>query len=68
MAFRNDGRNLEWPHPAQRREHWPQRHAGAEPDETKLSLDDTLRELAVTILGFVAAIVVIAAAVSALHG
>ena len=68
MAFRNDDRNFEWPHPAQRREHWPQRRSSDEPDETKLSLHATLRELAVTILGFVGVIVAIVAAVSALHG
>jgi len=68
MAFRNDDRNFDWPNPAQRREHWPQRLAGAEPDENKLALSDTLRELAVTILGFVGVILAIVALVSALYG
>ena len=64
MAFRNDDRNFEWPQPGHHRANWPQRHAGDEQDDTKLSLNDTLRELAVTVVGFVGVIVLIVALVS----
>ncbi len=68
MAFRNEDQNFQWPRSPQGREHWPQRRASVEPDETKLSLSDTLRELTVTILGFVAVIALIIAAVDFFHG
>jgi len=66
MVFRSGNEDFGRPLPARNREDWPQR-AGREPDENSLSLSDTLRELAVTILGFVGVIVLIIAAVSYFH-
>ena len=67
MAFRSDDQDFRWPppggHPHQQ-EHDRFAHSDA---AESLSLHDTLRELGVTLAGFVGVILLIAAAVSALH-
>jgi hypothetical protein len=68
MAFRSDSREESLPLPGQS----PAPRRRAHPDEddagSSLSLSDTLRELAVTIVGFVGVIVLIIAIVDAFHG
>lgn len=65
MAFRSDDQDYRWPRPGERPE---QQHEVARGDAAdSLSLGDTLRELAVTIAGFVGVIVLIIVVVSALH-
>lgn len=69
MAFRSDDQDYRWSPQDHRR---GERQSGAGQDEDastdSLSLHDTLRELAVTIAGFVGVIVLIVAVVRALHG
>lgn len=70
MAFRSDDQDYRWlsgrggasPRPDQRHE-----LAGSDSADS-LSLHDTLRELAVTIAGFVGVILLIVTAVKFLHG
>ena len=67
MAFRSDDQDYGWPPAGQDRD-GRQRQASQDRDvPDSLSLQDTLRELAVTIAGFVGVIVLIIAVVSALH-
>jgi hypothetical protein len=65
MAFRSDDQDYRWP---SRGRGPDDRHSRASQDRDvstdSLSLQDTLRELAVTIVGFVGVIVLIIAAVS----
>ena len=67
MAFRSDDQDYRWPRPGSP----PQLQHGhefARSDAAEsLSLRDTLRELAVTIAGFVGVIVLTIAMVRALH-
>ena len=67
MAFRSDDQDFRWPpsggHPQEQEKRELARGDAGE----SLSLPDTLRELAVTIVGFVGVILLIAAAVNALH-
>jgi hypothetical protein len=68
-AFSSDDQNRRWPLPGQNPAA-PRRRARSDEDEAALSrsLADTLRELAVTIVGFVGVIVLIIAIVSAFRG
>lgn len=68
MAFRSDNREESLPLPGQSPA--PRRRARPDEDDAggSLSLSDTLRELAVTIVGFVGVIVLIIAIVDAFHG
>jgi hypothetical protein len=69
MAFRSDDQDYRWPHPGHgRRDQQGQADRDQEASHGSLSLSDTLRELAVTILGFVGVIVLIIAAVSYFRG
>ena len=66
MAFRHDEQDYRWPfagHGGDGRHH----QTVETPDENSLSLKDTLRELTVTIIGFVGVIILITAVVSYLH-
>ena len=66
MAFRSDDRDFRWP-PCGSFPQQQQQHALAHRDAgERLSLPDTLRELAVTILGVVGVILVVTTVVSAL--
>ncbi|HLI19501.1 MAG TPA: hypothetical protein VKV32_00175 [Stellaceae bacterium] len=65
MVFRDDDRHYRWP--------LPNRSASGgetarEDAATSLSLKDTLTELALTVIGFAAVILLITAAVGALYG
>ena len=63
MAFRSDDQDYRWP---RRGDQPQQRQELARSDAAEsLSLPDTLRELAVTIAGFVGVILLIIAAISA---
>ena len=68
-AFRSEEQDYRWPLPGQNP---AERRKRARPDEddaaSSLSLSDTLRELAVTIVGFVGVVVLIIAIVSAFRG
>lgn len=65
MAFRSDDQDYRWAPPG---DHPQRRHEPARSDAAdSLSLGDTLRELAVTVVGFVGVILTIIAAVSAFH-
>ena len=65
MAFRSDDQDYRWSHRSDPRQ---QQHELARGDATEsLSLRDTLRELALTVAGFVGVIACIIAVVSALH-
>jgi len=65
MAFRSDDQDYRWP---RRGDQPQQRQELARSDAAEsLSLPDTLRELAVTVAGFVGVILLIIAAVSAFH-
>ena len=65
MAFRSDDQDYRWPPQGAGRNRQPE---GVRSDSgDSLSLHDTLRELAVTIIGFVGVIVLITAIVSALR-
>jgi hypothetical protein len=67
MAFRSDDQDYRWPPQGHGRDD-RQSRASEDPDvSTELSLQHTLRELAVTIVGFVGVILLIIAAVSAFH-
>lgn len=68
MVFRDDDQYVNWPPPPGQPRRFSMRHAWREQDEQRLSLRDTLRELMVTILGFVGAIALITAAVRFFHG
>lgn len=68
MGFRSEDQDYRWPRPSdhpQPREHHARAHSDA---GESLSLPDTLREVAVTIVGFGGVILLIAAVVRALHG
>jgi hypothetical protein len=65
MAFRSDDQDDRWSRPGDRlQQHQEPAHSDA---VDSLSLHDTLRELAITVAGFVGAILLIIAAVSAFH-
>jgi hypothetical protein len=66
MALRSDDQDFRWPRPGGPPRH-EQRHELSLDAADELSLRATLRELAVTIAGFAAAIVLTMAAVSALY-
>ncbi len=67
MAFRSDDQDYRWPPSGHGRDD-RQRQASQDRDVSEsLSLQETLRELAVTIAGFIGVIVLIIAAVSALR-
>ena len=66
MAFRSDDQDFRWPSPGHGQDDRQSRAGrGHDASHESLSLGDTLRELAVTILGFVAVIVLLIAVVSA---
>jgi hypothetical protein len=64
MAFRSDDQDYRWPRPGAGRTARPD-HSRSD-SSNSLSLQDTLRELAITIIGFVGVILLITAVVSAL--
>jgi hypothetical protein len=70
MAFRSEDQDYRWPSGRGGAGHHPdQRHELARGDSAdSLSLRDTLRELAVTVAGFVGVILLIVTAVKFLHG
>jgi hypothetical protein len=65
MAFRSDDQDYRWPRPG-RGQSGASRDQDAPSDP--LSLQDTLRELAVTIVGFVGVIVLITVVVTYFRG
>jgi len=67
MAFRSDDRDYRFPSAGRGRDDRPSQ-ADREASDNSLSLGDTLRELAITIAGFVGVIVLITVAVKFLHG
>ncbi|HEY1506799.1 MAG TPA: hypothetical protein VGF92_21025 [Stellaceae bacterium] len=64
MAFRSDDQDYRWPSDRLRQRDEQTRGDTAD----SLSLHDTLRELAITIVGFVGVILLIVTAVKFLHG
>jgi hypothetical protein len=62
MAFRSDDQDYRWPRPGDRPQ--PQEGSARRDAADELSLRATLRELAVTIAGFVGAILLIIAMIS----
>jgi hypothetical protein len=66
MAFRSEDQDYRWPLPG----HQPDlRHEHAQSESSdSLSLQDTLRELAITVAGFVGVILLITTAIKFLHG
>ncbi len=69
MAFRSDDQDYRWPSSGHRQDDRQGRAShDREASSDSLSLQDTLRELAVTIVGFVGVILLITAVVSAFHG
>ena len=67
MAFRSDDQDFRWPRPRGNRQDQEHPELARSDAGESLSLHDTLRELAVTIAGFVGVILLITAAVGALH-
>jgi hypothetical protein len=69
MAFRSDDQDYRWRSAGHGRDD-RQGRAGhdREVSSDSLSLQDTLRELAVTVVGFIGVVVLITALVSAFHG
>ena len=66
VAFRSDDRDYRWPLPGQNpAERRGRAHSDEDDTASSLSLSDTLRELAVTVIGFVGVVVLIIALVSA---
>jgi hypothetical protein len=66
MAFRSDDQDYRWAPPRHGRDDQSRASADQDMSLDSLSLQDTLRELAVTVGGFVGVIVLIIAVVSAL--
>jgi hypothetical protein len=66
MAFRSDDQDYRWPYSGQRPEQRDDLARDDVPDS--LSLYDTLRELAVTVAGFIGVILLITTALKFLHG
>jgi hypothetical protein len=66
MAFRSDDQDYRWPRPGRHPDQPPELARGESSES--LSLYDTLRELAVTVAGFIGVIVLIVTAVKFLHG
>ena len=65
MALRRDDQDYRWPRSSERPQPRDEQARGEVADG--LSLQDTLRELAVTVAGFVGVIVLVIAAIGALH-
>lgn len=68
MALRSDDQDFRWPPPGGDPQQQNHRELARGDAGESLLLPDTLRELAVTIAGFVGVIMLISAVVGVLHG